>query len=169
VDTIVAIFAQATEPGQPATEQAETEVRNGQGRRGRPVAGPDAIDEMIEVHGGRLHVRADRTHWINVADARTALNDHPIRFATSAVVGYLTPTGGAVVAVVGMCSRCGCLLQPDPSAQRLRCPATGAMYHPDGRLVDSGGHYRPPPLPLLQARRAGRHLQALVPHKPGAS
>jgi hypothetical protein len=130
----VPIFPQATEAGQPATEQDETEFHHRQGRRGRPVAGPDATDEMIEVHGGRLHLRADRTRWIDVADARTALHDHPIRFATPEVVGYLTLTGRAVVAIVGVCSRCGWLLQPDPSPQWLRCPSTGAAYGPDGQM-----------------------------------
>jgi hypothetical protein len=129
----VPIFAQATEPGQPATEQARrrstTATAVGDGR-----SPADAIDEMIEVHGGRLHLRADRTRWIDVADARTALHDHPIRFATPEVVGYLTLTGRAVVAIVGVCSRCGWLLQPDPSPQWLRCPSTGAAYGPDGQM-----------------------------------
>jgi len=108
-------------------------------------------------------VRAYRTDWIDVADVRAVPHGHPIWFATPEIVGYLTIGGRVVVAVVGVCSRCGCLLQLDASAQELSCPSAGAVYRPDGWVVDPGGHYRPPPLPLLQARLAGRRLQVLVP------
>src|ERR1700730_25288 len=148
--------------GRAGTELSQTEGDR-YGRRARAISGPDAIDEMIEIHGGRLHVRADRADWIDVANARAALHGRPIWFAIGELVGYLTLAGRAVVAVVGVCSRCGCLLQLDASAQWLRCPSVGAIYRPDGRVIDPGGHYRPHPLPLLQARLAVRRLQALVP------
>src|ERR1700686_1963782 len=103
-------FVNRAESGQPGTAQDEIAFSH-DGRRGRAIAGPDAIDEMLEIHGGRLHVRADRADWIDVADARATLQGHPIWFATPELVGYLTLAGRAVVAVVGVCSRCGCLLQ----------------------------------------------------------
>ena len=139
------------------------------GRGARAIAGTDGIDEMIEVDRGRLHVRADRADWIDVADASAARPGHPVWFATPELVGYLTVAGRAVVAVVGVCSRCGCLLQLDSSAKSLRCPSSGTVYRPDGRVTDPGGHHRPAPLPLLQARQAGPRLQALVPRALGAS
>jgi cytochrome b6-f complex iron-sulfur subunit len=123
---------------------------------------------MIEIRAGQLRLRADHSDWIDVVDADTAAAGRPCRFTTAELVGYLTVAGGVVVAVVGVCSRCGCLLRVDGSAGWLRCPAAGAVYRPDGRLVEPGGHYRPPPLPLLQSRQAGGRLQALVPRSAGA-
>jgi Rieske Fe-S protein len=159
----MATFIQGAESGPSRTEQDETEVIDAGQGRGRTISGPDAIDEMIEIHRGRLHVRANRADWIDVADVRTVVRGHPIWFATAEIVGYLTVASRAVVAVVGVCSRCGCLLKLDASTEGLSCPSAGAVYRPDGRVADPGGHYRPPPLPLLQARLAGRRLQVLVP------
>ena len=162
------LFVRAAESAR-AGADSDGPAATGFDGRGRTIAGPDAIDEMIELRRGRLHVRADRADWIDVADACTARGGYPVSFATPEIVGYLTVAGLAVVAVVGACSRCGCLLHLDASAQSLRCPSSGTVYHPDGRVADPGGHYRPNPLPLLQARRAGRRLQALVPRALGAS
>jgi Rieske Fe-S protein len=153
-------FVQRAGSGQSQAEGDETEAILG--RRGR-ATGPDAIEETIEIHRGRLHVRAERSEWIDVADVRAVKHGDPIRFATPEIVGYLTIGGRAIVAVVGVCSRCGCLLQLHTPAQGLWCPSAGATYRPDGRVVDPGGHYRPPPLPLVHARLEGRRLQALVP------
>ena len=162
------LVVKATEAGRAGTEGDEARATLC-GRRGRTIAGPDAIDEMIEIHRGRLHVRADRADWIDVVDAGAARHGLPVWFATPELVGYLTVAGLAVVAVVGVCSCCGCLLQLDASTQSLRCPSSGAVYRPDGRVTGPGGHYRPTPLPLLQARQTGRRLQALVPRALGAS
>src|ERR1700720_4253885 len=123
----------------PAPEPDEPGDRHQEAPR-QVVAGPDAIDEMIEIHGGRLHVRADRTAWIDVADARAARDGHPVGFATRELVGYVTLADGGVVAVVGVCSRRGCLLQPSASTQSLGCPSAGATFRPDGRVLDPGGH-----------------------------
>src|SRR5258708_9894687 len=152
------LFVQAAEPGRGGADSDEAQATHYRGH-GRTIAGPDAIDEMIEIHRGRLHVRAERADWIDVADASTAQHGHPVWFATPELVGYLTVTGLAVVAAVGVCSRFGCLLQLDASARWLRCPSTGTVYPPDGRGADPGGHHRPAPLPLLQARQTGRRLQ----------
>jgi Rieske Fe-S protein len=148
--------------------QAPEAGRAGAEKDRAAIGGPDAIDEMIEIHRGRLHVRADPADWIDIADARAAQRGHPIGFATPALVGYLTVIGRAVVAVVGTCSRCGCLLHLDVSAHSLRCPSAGALYRPDGRVADPGGHHRPAPLPLVHARQDGSRLQALVPRGIGA-
>ena len=158
----------AAESGEPGAEGDEAHAPN-YDRHGRRIAGPDAIDEMIEIHRGRLHVRAEHADWIDVVDAGAARHSKPVWFATPELVGYLTVAGLSVVAVVGVCSRCGCLLQLDPSAQSLRCPSAGTVYRPDGRVANPAGHYRPAPLPLLQARQAGRRFQVLVPRAPSSS
>jgi len=137
-------------------------------QRERPISPMDAVDEMIEINGGQLRLRAERTDWHTVAEADAAAIGSPIRFATDVVAGYLTFTGGGIVAVVGTCSRCGCLLQLDADRKSLRCPAGGAVYRPDGRVQHPGGHYRPPPLTRLHARLTGGQLQALVPRPASA-
>jgi len=162
------LFVHAAEPGRGGAGSDEAQPTD-YGCRARTIAGPDAIDEMIEIHRGRLYVRAERADWIDVADARTAQHGHPVWFATPELLGYLTFAGLAVVAVVGVCSRCGCLLQLDAPTHSLRCPSSGTVYRPDGRVADPAGHHRPAPLPLLPARQAGRRLQALVPRAFGAS
>jgi Rieske Fe-S protein len=118
---------------------------------------------MVEINGGQLRLRAERTVWHTVAQADAALTGSPIRFATDEVTGYLTFTGSAIVAVVGACSRCGCLLQLNADPESLQCPAVGALYRFDGRVLHPGGHYRPPPLTRLHARMRAGALQALVP------
>jgi Rieske Fe-S protein len=130
---------------------------------GLAMSGLEAIDEMAEQRGGQLHIRAERSAWIDVGDARTARAGRPMRFATAELVGYLTFDGDVIVAVVGVCSRCGCLLQAGGPSRWLWCPSAGATYRPNGRVVDPGGHYRPSPLPRLPARLVGRRLQAKVP------
>lgn len=131
--------------------------------RDRPTPEPDALDEVVELTGGQLRLRADRTDWHTVARKEAAAPGRPIRFATVGVVGYLTVTELAVVAVVGVCSRCGCLLQVASDTGSLRCPAGGTQYRPDGRVLHPRGHHRPSPLTRLHTRVAGGRLQALVP------
>jgi Rieske Fe-S protein len=133
------------------------------GSHGIAISGLDAVDEMVELRGGQLHIRSDRSAWIDVGEAHTATAGRPIRFATAELVGYLTVDGEVIVAVVGVCSRCGCLLQAGGPSRWLWCPSAGAIYRPNGRVLDPGGHYRPPPLPLLPARLVGHRLQAMVP------
>jgi Rieske Fe-S protein len=125
--------------------------------------GPRPNDEVVELNAGQLRLRADRTDWHTVARQATAAPGRPIRFTTVGVVGYLTVTELAVVAVVGVCSRCGCLLQVASDRGSLRCPAGGTQYRPDGRVLHPRGHYRPSPLTRLHTRLAGGRLQALVP------
>jgi nitrite reductase/ring-hydroxylating ferredoxin subunit len=135
----------------------------------RPSSPPDPLDEMIQINGGQLRLRAECTDWHSVADVQAAPIGRPIRFATDVVAGFLTVNGGGIVAVVGACSRCGCLLQLDADGESLRCPAGGAVYRPDGRVRHPGGHYLPPPLTRLDARLAAGKLQALVPRLAGAN
>jgi Rieske Fe-S protein len=126
-------------------------------------SGLDAVDEMVEINGGQLRLRAERTDWHTVARRDMTAPGKPIRFRTPEVVGYLTFTERTVVAVVGVCSRCGCLLQVGPDAGSLRCPAGGTQYRSDGRVLHPRGHYRPPPLTRLHTRLARGKFQVLVP------
>ena len=128
----------------------------------RPTQESDPVDEAIELNRRQLRIRADRTEWHAVAGKDTAMPGQPIRFTAVEVVGYLTLTDVAVVAVVGVCSRCGCLLRLDPDGS-LRCPAGGTQYRPDGGVAHPRGHYRPAPLTRLEARLAAGKLEALVP------
>jgi Rieske Fe-S protein len=126
----------------------------------------DVVDEMIEINGGQLHLRADHVHWHTIAEAHNIAAGYPMRFTTDFLVGYLSVTSDSLVAVVAVCSRCGCLLQLDGGSQWLRCPASGAVYGPNGRVLNPAGHYRPAPLTRLHARLIDGHLQALVPGMP---
>src|SRR6202022_2638991 len=121
-------------------------------RRDAVTGGPDAVDEMVEINGGQLRLHADHTDWYTVARNDTAVSGTPIRFTTHELVGYLTGTELTVVAVVGVCSRCGCLLQLGQEKGSLFCPAGGTQYRPNGRVVHPRGHYRPAPLTRLHAR-----------------
>ena len=142
------------------------EPGNGAGGPGerpcRPAPESKAVTEPIELNRGQLLLRAYRTEWHAVAGKDTAMPGQPIRFTTVEVVGYLTLTDVAVVAVVGVCSRCGCLLRIGPDGSLL-CPASGTQYRPDGGVIHPRGHSRPWPLTRLQARLAGGNLEALVP------
>lgn len=135
----------------------------GENRDG-PTSRVDAVDEMLEINGSQLRLRADRTDSHTVASKDSADAGKPIRFTTVELVGYLTFTELNVVAVVGVCSRSGCLLQLGPDGSSLRCPAGGTQYRPDGRVLHPRRHHRPPPLTRLHTRLADGNLQALVPH-----
>jgi Rieske Fe-S protein len=101
--------------------------------------------------------------WQTVA-ARSALAQGTIsRFDTAGAVGFVTEDSGALLAVSGICTHQGCLLQLNQAAGRLDCPCHRAAFAFSGRLLFSQLPTPPGPLPRLEVRDHNGQVEVYLP------
>jgi len=109
------------------------------------------------------HLEPVDGQWLGVATDAELTRGAPHRFATPAVVGFVTGTDAGVVAVSAACTHLGCTLQPNDSARRLDCPCHRTAFGYDGRLLFSQLDTPPAPLTRLEVRRRAGGVEVLVP------
>ena len=101
--------------------------------------------------------------WLGVATDAELAGGAPHRFATPALMGFVTATDAGVVAVSAACTHLGCILQPNDRAGRFDCPCHRTAFGHDGRLLFSQLDTPPAPLTRLEVRRRAGNVEVLVP------
>jgi cytochrome b6-f complex iron-sulfur subunit len=163
-----------------------TEERDGGGRRRwsrRAVLGT-AVAAGAAAAAGVAGVALDRTvlqtaepssrrtaaeleptdgEWLAVATGADLASGAPHRFATAALVGFVTKTDTGMVAVSAACTHLGCILQANDAAGRLDCPCHRTAFGHDGRLLFSQLPASPAPLTRLAVRRQNDTVEVYVP------
>ena len=105
----------------------------------------------------------DHGDWRTLADNVAVINGAANRFSTPGTVGFLTDDNGVLVAVSGVCSHQGCLLEYNEAERRLDCPCHRAAFSLTGKVLFSELPVPPPPLTRIAARRNGGQIQVYVP------
>jgi nitrite reductase/ring-hydroxylating ferredoxin subunit len=128
-----------------------------------------AVVDRTLLHPGSGHHRGvlvpDQPEWVAVASAAELAQGTAKRFATRASVGFVSEQAGDLLAVSGVCTHLGCLLQQNGAAGRLDCPCHRTSFRLDGQVLFSQLKDQPPPLPTLTARRRGDAIEVLVPRE----
>jgi nitrite reductase/ring-hydroxylating ferredoxin subunit len=108
---------------------------------------------------GSLHIAGGR--WAAVALVADLIPGRIVRFSESGVEGFVFSVNGRAQGVSAVCSDQGCSLTPDAANARLVCPCHDASFALDGS-VHPGGYWARP-LPTLEVRTTGDHVEVLVP------
>ena len=107
----------------------------------------------------------DDGEWISVVASGSIGPGQVHRFATKGVVGFVSEKDGVPVAVSGVCSHLGCLLQSNPQGARLDCPCHNTAFSNDGRVMFSQLPTSPGPLPRIRARHRDGNIEVFVPRQ----
>jgi nitrite reductase/ring-hydroxylating ferredoxin subunit len=126
------------------------------------------VDRTLLHPGGGHHPAAlvpDQPEWVAVATGAELAQGNAKRFATPASVGFVSEHAGELLAVSGVCTHLGCLLQQNSAAGRLDCPCHRTSFGLDGQVLFSQLKDQPAPLPTLTARRRGDSIEVLLPRQ----
>jgi len=111
--------------------------------------------------GGTLNPEAGR--WTPVA-TQAEVTAHPaVTFSVANVDGVITTDTGRLAALSGICTHQGCLLRLDAAQRRLDCPCHATTFSLTGEVLHHALPKAPPPLPHLQVRERGDHIEVLLP------
>lgn len=128
-----------------------------------------AIDRTVFVtsqpasQSAQQHLSPDGGTWHTVATLASLTEGAPTRFETASAVGFVTNDGGSLLAVSGVCTHQGCLLQANTAASRLDCPCHRTAFSVAGALLFAELPIPPAPLPRLQVRNQGGQVQVFLP------
>ena len=111
--------------------------------------------------GPRAELMPDNGQWTPVI-AEKEVTGSVYRFTSPSTVGFIVEDGAAILAVSGICTHRGCLLQLDRAAGRLTCPCHRAAFSLDGTLISSDVRPAPEPLPRIATRRRHGQIEVLV-------
>lgn len=111
--------------------------------------------------GPRADLIPDNGQWRAVI-AESDLTGSVYRFTSPSAVGFIVEHGSAILAVSGICTHRGCLLQLDGAAGRLNCPCHRATFSLDGTLISSEIRPAPDPLPRIATRRRHGQIELLL-------
>jgi nitrite reductase/ring-hydroxylating ferredoxin subunit len=128
-----------------------------------------AVVDRTLLHPGGGHHQAplvpNQPEWVAVASAAELAQGTAKRFATPGSVGFVSEHAGELLAVSGVCTHLGCLLQQNNAAGRLDCPCHRTSFALDGQVVFSQLKDQPAPLPTLTVRRQGDTIEVLLPRQ----
>ncbi len=113
----------------------------------------------------RGEIVPDDGQWVAVASAEDVAAGTVRRFATASTVGFVTTRGDTVSAVSGSCTHQGCLLRLNEVAGRLDCPCHRTAFALDGTVLFNQLETPPAPLPEIQVRTRGGHIEAFLPRE----
>jgi cytochrome b6-f complex iron-sulfur subunit len=128
-----------------------------------------AVDRTVfasspaETSSAQGQLTPDEGTWHTVAEQADLLTGTVTRFSTAGAVGFVASENGALAAVSGVCSHQGCLLRFNEAARRLDCPCHRAAFSLTGKVLFSQLDTPPPPLPRMEVRDSGGHVQVNVP------
>jgi cytochrome b6-f complex iron-sulfur subunit len=105
----------------------------------------------------------DAGTWQPVGPRASVAQGAVTRFDTAGAVGFVTEERGTLLAVSGICSHQGCLLQLNQPAQRLDCPCHRAAFSLSGRVLFSQLPTPPGPLPRLEVRDHNGQVEVYLP------
>jgi Rieske Fe-S protein len=109
----------------------------------------------------RADLMPDNGQWTAVT-AESEFTGSVYRFTSPSAVGFIVERGAAILAVSGICTHRGCLLQLDGAAGRLNCPCHRAAFSLDGTLISSDIRPAPDPLPQIATRRRHGQIELLL-------
>jgi nitrite reductase/ring-hydroxylating ferredoxin subunit len=128
-----------------------------------------AVVDRTVLHPGSGHHQTalvpNEPEWVAVASAAELAQGTAKRFATPNSVGFVSEHAGELLAVSGVCTHLGCLLQQNNASGRLDCPCHRTSFALDGQVVFSQLKDQPGPLPTLTARRQGDSVEVLLPRQ----
>lgn len=105
--------------------------------------------------------------WLAVAKLADLTPGAIRRFTAGGVEGVVLRAAGEVRALSAACTDQGCILNPDPAAQRLVCPCHYATFETDGTPTSGTAYaHKVTPLPTISARVNGDDVEVLVPRHP---
>jgi Rieske Fe-S protein len=132
------------------------------------VAGAVVDRELLQPSGGparrgQVALQPDEGQWVTVANHSDLAGGAVKGFATPGVAGFVSEQNGELLAVSGVCTHLGCLLQANGAAGRLDCPCHRTAFSLKGQVVFSQLSSEPEPLPRLQVRRRDGAVEVFVP------
>lgn len=101
--------------------------------------------------------------WQPVASRAVLAGGATTRFDGPGAVGFISEQQGTLLAVSGVCTHQGCLLQLDPTARQLDCPCHRTAFALSGDVLFSQLSTRPAPLPRLAVRDRNGQVEVFVP------
>jgi cytochrome b6-f complex iron-sulfur subunit len=104
----------------------------------------------------------DKGSWHTVARLDALTPGRVMPFTTPTVAGFVHNREGQIIAVSGVCTHQGCLLQLDRSNQ-LQCPCHRAAFSANGDVISHELDFNLPSLPKLATRIHDGDVQVLVP------
>jgi nitrite reductase/ring-hydroxylating ferredoxin subunit len=119
--------------------------------------------------GARANTGAQETlspndgQWRTIAASAELPEGATAGFDLGSVNGFVTRTGGALLAVSGECTHLGCRLALNAPAKRLDCPCHTASFALGGQLLHYQLAVAPRPLPRLSAREHNGTVQIFAP------
>jgi cytochrome b6-f complex iron-sulfur subunit len=126
---------------------------------GRPR--PESAGSEGEALPGGPDLVPNAGSWHTVTGA-AALAEGEVRgFDVGTVRGFVARTSGRLVAVSGVCTHRGCLLEPDGG--QLVCPCHRAAFSLDGDVLHCQLASAPPRLPRIAVREAADAVQVFAP------
>ncbi len=102
---------------------------------------PDTQGELIFDDGSSL-IAAEDADWVAVAGVEEVPDGTAVRFSTPAFDGYVVNDGGAIRALLAVCTHMGCTLEFRPQWRDLRCPCHGASFDFKGQLANGRDRWR---------------------------
>lgn len=109
-------------------------------------------------------VTGGRGRWVPVVRIADLPEGAVHPFTVGAVQGFLVNERGSVRALSRICTHMGCALQFQRAEQAFVCPCHGAEFDMSGKLTYGPRgtyHLKLPPLPPIQARIVGEHIEIL--------
>jgi nitrite reductase/ring-hydroxylating ferredoxin subunit len=100
--------------------------------------------------------------WTAVAHLSDLPEGTARTFDTGSVRGFVANRGGAIVALSGVCTHLGCVLQLNATARRLDCPCHNAAFGFDGTVLFKHMPDALPPLPKLESRVRDGQIEVLT-------
>lgn len=101
--------------------------------------------------------------WQPVASRAALAAGQATRFDGPGAVGFISEQRGTLLAVSGVCTHQGCLLQLDQTGRQLDCPCHRTAFALSGDVLFSQLSTRPAPLPRLEVRDRNGKVEVFVP------
>ena len=107
----------------------------------------------------------DDGEWIPVVASGSLGPGKFHRFETKGVVGFVSERNGVPLAVSGVCTHLGCLLQSNAQGSGLDCPCHNTAFTSEGKVMYSQLPTSPGPLPRIRARHRDGNIEGFVPRQ----
>jgi cytochrome b6-f complex iron-sulfur subunit len=163
---VASLRRRLTEDQRPGpTAVSRRALLTGAGAIAAGVVGAVADRTLLEPHRDNTQsttIEPDAGTWVRVASSADLRDGKAHRFETPMAVGFVS-NANALVAVSGVCTHQGCLLQADGPAGRLDCPCHRTSFGYGGEVLFSQLSSQPAPLPRIAVRDNGGGVEVFLP------